>query len=991
MSFPETLVRLLANGKIIPFVGAGVSRAVIDRQTGKPLFPSWKELLENAAARLDHENKANYGRLVRSLIDIDEPDYLSAARYAKESLGSTWFDLLRDEFSPSRSDADDDSLATARAIWKLKSNLIITTNYDRVLSWSSDYQDDLTYWNIEAPAEQAAVMRSGSLNPVVWHLHGRIDDAAKIVLTSDSYELLYSSSTAESMYPAAMASLRSLLSSRSLLFIGFSFTDAALGVTLRHVNKIYAGATGPHYALVHREAFETARKARLDGIELIPFADYGQPLIDTIIALSKHCEPHPTTPVPLQIHIDSANHESELNTPKVADPVADGFDDSCDAPPPTGTWVGRADELKLLSDPTAKVISVTGIGGQGKSTLVARFLEEHRDHFTFLDWRDCKEEANTIHTHLVRIIERLTKGRRRASDLASETFESIVRTFLTLSISQRGVFVFDNIDRYVEVNNALAVKGMHTLIEGALRSPGASKFIFTTRPKLYYENPYFSQIELHGLNIDETRELFSVRQVDLQPSELEELHELLQGHPLWIGLVARQVVTNKLKISVLIERIRNGKEAGLPNTMLREIWSGLKPKQQKLLRYLAEFVRPEAEGRIKEIASKDFSPNQIRTTMANLKALDLVVVKSQSNGMETIELHPLVREFVRRQFSINQRTQYIAKILIFVDRAIEQLRPILTVASSFDTLQHWTMKVELLMNCGDYKQALKVLDEADEFLRSSGYSEDFVRLAERIFGSCDWGSSELVDTNEFEDICAQLVVILSELGRFRDAEDYLKRFEHTTAGATARYISVCRLRAYFYWSQQDYELAKEWGQRGVQLKASSDIDTRYDSAHDLALAQRDSGETEAALRYFLDGADIKSVTEPSQIEIERGAPYYGNIGRTLFLMGRLDEAKSCITKSAWLLEHKKLGTWIDAGWASCWLGEVLEKQQAFDESYICFRHAADKWRDVSPYRADKAIEAVERLTPNTSSHLASLNDEQIEHKFHVWLDKMKQF
>ncbi len=93
------------------------------------------------------------------------------------------------------------------------------------------------------------------------------------------------------------------------------------------------------------------------------------------------------------------------------------FDDTCDTPPPTSTWIGRNEQLSLIRDKNTKVIAITGIGGQGKSTLAAKFLFEDHGSEMLLDWRDCKEEGNTLHTHVVRIIERLTKGKRKASDL----------------------------------------------------------------------------------------------------------------------------------------------------------------------------------------------------------------------------------------------------------------------------------------------------------------------------------------------------------------------------------------------------------------------------------------------------------------------------------------------------------------------------------------------------------------------------------------------
>jgi len=60
MTFPSTLLDRLASRRLIPFVGAGISRSVLSATERKPLFPSWRELLESAADKLKEENKENY-------------------------------------------------------------------------------------------------------------------------------------------------------------------------------------------------------------------------------------------------------------------------------------------------------------------------------------------------------------------------------------------------------------------------------------------------------------------------------------------------------------------------------------------------------------------------------------------------------------------------------------------------------------------------------------------------------------------------------------------------------------------------------------------------------------------------------------------------------------------------------------------------------------------------------------------------------------------
>ena len=84
---PASLITALQNGKVIPFVGAGVSLAVKDAQ-GNALFPSWKQLLQNAAARLRAEGNADMADVVDALVKVGQ--YLNAALNARDGLGPLW-------------------------------------------------------------------------------------------------------------------------------------------------------------------------------------------------------------------------------------------------------------------------------------------------------------------------------------------------------------------------------------------------------------------------------------------------------------------------------------------------------------------------------------------------------------------------------------------------------------------------------------------------------------------------------------------------------------------------------------------------------------------------------------------------------------------------------------------------------------------------------------------------------------------------------------
>jgi hypothetical protein len=83
MPIPRSLQDKLRAGTVVPFVGAGVSMNVLDRVSGTPLFPSWRQLLEGAADRLEQETKSDDANLVRFLLKAHPPDFFYAAGRAR--------------------------------------------------------------------------------------------------------------------------------------------------------------------------------------------------------------------------------------------------------------------------------------------------------------------------------------------------------------------------------------------------------------------------------------------------------------------------------------------------------------------------------------------------------------------------------------------------------------------------------------------------------------------------------------------------------------------------------------------------------------------------------------------------------------------------------------------------------------------------------------------------------------------------------------------
>lgn len=76
---PKDLRDALRARTVIPFVGVGVSMSVWDKDD-KPLFPSWRDLLNRAADELNKQGNEDRANVVRAQLKLADEDYLEIAK-----------------------------------------------------------------------------------------------------------------------------------------------------------------------------------------------------------------------------------------------------------------------------------------------------------------------------------------------------------------------------------------------------------------------------------------------------------------------------------------------------------------------------------------------------------------------------------------------------------------------------------------------------------------------------------------------------------------------------------------------------------------------------------------------------------------------------------------------------------------------------------------------------------------------------------------------
>lgn len=243
---PEDLIKKIKNNEVIPFVGAGISTGVMDKNDN-PLFLNWKDLLLSSVEMLKKSKKYDESQCIMFAIKTAKTakDYLHIADKIKEFLSSEWKTFLEINFKKSYDNVNYDTLKIPKEIWNLN-KLVITTNYDKVMHWACN-DKDLVTWNIKSTAGQLDSLKNKTKDNILWHLHGKIDEIDDIILTTSSYEKLYVNNSEKEV---VTYTLKTHLATKSFIFLGFSLDDIYIKEQLKFIKKLFNDNTGPHYILI---------------------------------------------------------------------------------------------------------------------------------------------------------------------------------------------------------------------------------------------------------------------------------------------------------------------------------------------------------------------------------------------------------------------------------------------------------------------------------------------------------------------------------------------------------------------------------------------------------------------------------------------------------------------------------------------------------------------------------------------------------------------
>ena len=215
----------IADGTAAIFAGAGLS-------VGSG-FVNWAGLLRDIAAELG--------------LDVDrESNLVAVAQYHfNERRNRTRINQkIIDEFSAGHAITENHEILA-----RLPIATYWTTNYDRMIESALETAGKVV--DVKYTVEHLKKTQRGR-SAIVYKMHGDVSDPDHAVLTKDDYEGYFRD------HEPFVTALTGDLVSKTMLFVGFSFTDPNIDYVMSRIRVVLRSQPKQHYCILRREA----RKAR---------------------------------------------------------------------------------------------------------------------------------------------------------------------------------------------------------------------------------------------------------------------------------------------------------------------------------------------------------------------------------------------------------------------------------------------------------------------------------------------------------------------------------------------------------------------------------------------------------------------------------------------------------------------------------------------------------------------------------------------------------
>ena len=565
-----------------------------------------------------------------------------------------------------------------------------------------------------------------------------------------------------------------------------------------------------------------------------------------------------------------------------------------------------------------------------------------------------------FHEKLLTILEILTNGVENKSRYAEENIRDTIKRFINKLNNSNSLVVFDNIDAFAAKETNSFVGTLKLLFDELTSQLKQGLIILTCRSSIKDHHLNYLEVPLSGLSLDESIKLaskFDIYDNPVKKDMIEKFHKQTKGHALWLNLIFGQVRNERLTVNQINE-IFSYQENILDDKILNSIWTTLNKNEKEIISIISVFTRPPNILQIHK--STNIPYYKIKKILVSLLNLRLIL-EVNKEGVIHYDLHPIIKIKASAHPKPKQRKEMLKNILAMLGGDWKKLLFIAELYETYkESIEDYVQCAEIATQYYAYDQALDYLNRLSGPLLKFGEDSKFLELCDNLFNEIDNKLYELGLNEEYSQIFEQYIHTLLEQGEYEKVNEKLNAFGETLI-SIKQYIYYVELNSYSLWFQNYFKNAVNFIMDAIEKIEGKQEKITYEIYNNLALANRDYGNVDEALKFYLIETPLELLNnwEPTSKDCEDYSSNSGNISRCFYLLKDYTKSLFYCEKSLLYLEksysrqHK-----VNYGYGLLWLADTYVKLQDYDKAIEEINNAKSIWTKYCPSRLKKIEEHI---------------------------------